>query len=255
MDTGHARIRTGRCRSDRAPKSFREPDHDRPRLVTRTFVPIEFGPLPRGIRLRSRWRGGIDHGPCLGRTDVHFENGVLLAEGERFRRDAQITAADVDLDLLRQERASMGTFHDNRTNRSKGDSSRNIHFTVVPPSDDIGFDRTVERCPFVPSDESRLQQDCYEAYNIQVAGLVQRLRATGSQRVVIGVSGGLDSTHALIVTAKAMDLLGRPRANILAYTMPGFATGTQSKRQAWALMRALEVSSQELDIRPPQPRC
>jgi NAD+ synthase (glutamine-hydrolysing) len=73
---------------------------------------------------------------------------------------------------------------------------------VVPPSDDIGFDRTVERCPFVPSDESRLQQDCYEAYNIQVAGLVQRLRATGSQRVVIGVSGGLDSTHALIVTAK-----------------------------------------------------
>jgi NAD+ synthase (glutamine-hydrolysing) len=68
--------------------------------------------------------------------------------------------------------------------------------------------------------------------------------------VVIGVSGGLDSTHALIVAAKAMDLLGRPRASILAYTMPGFATGTQSKQQAWALMRALEVSSQELDIRP-----
>lgn len=108
----------------------------------------------------------------------------------------------------------------------------------------------VERFPFVPSEASRLQQDCYEAYNIQVAGLVQRLRAIGSQRVVIGVSGGLDSTHALIVAAKAMDLLSLPRANILAYTMPGFATGTQSKQQAWALMQALEVSCQELDIKP-----
>jgi NAD+ synthase (glutamine-hydrolysing) len=102
----------------------------------------------------------------------------------------------------------------------------------------------------VPSEASRLQQDCYEAYNIQVAGLVQRLRAIGSQRVVIGVSGGLDSTHALIVAAKAMDLLSLPRANILAYTMPGFATGMQSKQQAWALMQALEVSCQELDIKP-----
>jgi NAD+ synthase (glutamine-hydrolysing) len=100
-----------------------------------------------------------------GQTSI-FENGVLLAEGERFRQDGQITVADVDLDLLRQERASMGTFHDNRTNRSKGDCYRNIQFTVVPPSDDIGFDRTVERFPFVPSDEGRLQQDCYEAYNI-----------------------------------------------------------------------------------------
>jgi NAD+ synthase (glutamine-hydrolysing) len=184
-----------------------------------------------------------------GQTSI-FENGVLLAEGERFRQDGQITVADVDLDLLRQERASMGTFHDNRTNLRGTYSCRNIQFSVVPPNDDIGFDRTVERFPFVPSDESRLQQDCYEAYNIQVAGLLQRLRGIGSQRVVIGVSGGLDSTHALIVAAKAIDLLRLPRANILAYTMPGFATGTQSKRQAWALMQALEVSAQELDIRP-----
>ena len=184
-----------------------------------------------------------------GQTSI-FENGVLLAEGERFRQDGQITVADVDLDLLRQERVSMGTFHDNRLNQREASSYRNIQFSVPPPNDDIGFHRTVERFPFVPSDESRLQQDCYEAYNIQVAGLVQRLRAIGSKRVVIGVSGGLDSTHALIVAAKAMDLLRLPRANILAYTMPGFATGTQSKRQAWALMRALEVTSQELDIRP-----
>jgi NAD+ synthase (glutamine-hydrolysing) len=184
-----------------------------------------------------------------GQTSI-FENGTLLAEGKRFRQDGQVTVADVDLDLLRQERASMGTFHDNRSNKTNGNSYRNIQFSLVPPEEDIGFDRTVERFPFVPSDDSRLEQDCYEAYNIQVAGLVQRLRAIGSQRVVIGVSGGLDSTHALIVAAKAMDLLGLPRTNILAYTMPGFATGTQSKRQAWALMQALEVSSQEIDIRP-----
>ena len=184
-----------------------------------------------------------------GQTSI-FENGTLLAEGERFRQDGQITVADIDLDLLRQERAAMGTFHDNRLNSRKRTPSRRIQFSVNPPDENIGLVRTVERFPFVPSDESRLEQDCYEAYNIQVAGLVQRLRAIGSQRVVIGVSGGLDSTHALIVAAKAMDLLGRPRTNILAYTMPGFATGTQSKSQAWALMRALEMSSQELDIRP-----
>ena len=184
-----------------------------------------------------------------GQTSI-FENGTLLAEGERFRQDGQITIADIDLDLLRQERAAMGTFHDNRLNSRKRTPFRRIQFSVNPPDENIGLVRTVERFPFVPSDESRLEQDCYEAYNIQVAGLVQRLRAIGSQRVVIGVSGGLDSTHALIVAAKAMDLLGRPRTNILAYTMPGFATGTQSKSQAWALMRALEVSSQELDIRP-----
>ena len=184
-----------------------------------------------------------------GQTSI-FENGTLLAEGERFRQDGQVTVADVDLDLLRQERASMGTFHDNRSNKTNGNSYRNIQFSLDPPEEDIGFDRAVERFPFVPSDESRLLQDCYEAYNIQVAGLVQRLRAIGSQKVVIGVSGGWIRTHALIVAAKALDLLGLPRTNILAYTMPGFATGTQSKRQALDLMRALEVSSQELDIRP-----
>jgi NAD+ synthase (glutamine-hydrolysing) len=184
-----------------------------------------------------------------GQTSI-FENGVLLTEGERFRQEGGITVADVDLDLLRQERVAMGTFHDNRSNAKKRAPYRNIQFSALPPSEDIGFYRTVERFPFVPSDESRLQQDCYEAYNIQVAGLVQRLRAIGSKRVVIGVSGGLDSTHALIVAAKAMDLLRLPRANILAYTMPGFATGNQSKRQALALMQALDVTAQELDIRP-----
>jgi NAD+ synthase (glutamine-hydrolysing) len=183
-----------------------------------------------------------------GQTSI-FENGVLLAEGERFRQDGQITIADIDLDLLRQERSLMSTFDDNRRQKGAG-AYRKIGYSLRPPMTDIGFARKVERFPFVPSDQSRLNQDCYEAYNIQVAGLVQRLRAIGTKRVVIGVSGGLDSTHALIVAAKAIDLLGLPRSNILAYTLPGFATGTESKANALALMRALQVSASELDIRP-----
>lgn len=184
-----------------------------------------------------------------GQTSV-FENGVLLAESGRFRQTGQTIFADVDLDLLRQERALMGTFDDNARAHGAGVHYRRIGFELQPTADDIGFVRNIERFPFVPSDPARLDQDCYEAYNIQVAGLTQRLRATGTKRIVIGVSGGLDSTHALIVAAKAMDLLGLPRTNILAYTMPGFATGAQSKSYAHALMASLQVSAAELDIRP-----
>jgi NAD+ synthase (glutamine-hydrolysing) len=185
-----------------------------------------------------------------GQTSI-YENGVLLAEGERFRQDGQITTADVDLDLLRQERVHMGTFNDNaRAQGEDGAPWRRVAFSLRPPESDIGFIRKVERFPFVPDDPERLDQDCYEAYNIQVSGLVQRMRATGSKRIVIGVSGGLDSTHALIVAAKAIDLLALPRTNILAYTMPGFATGSASKSYAHALMKSLQVSATELDIRP-----
>ena len=108
---------------------------------------------------------------------------------------------------------------------------------------------TVERFPFVPSDPERLQQDCYEAYNIQVSGLEQRLRALNYPKVVIGVSGGLDSTHALIVAARAMDREGRPRSDILAFTLPGFATGERTKGNAIALGKALGVTFEEIDIR------
>ncbi len=123
-------------------------------------------------------------------------------------------------------------------------------FTVAPPTGDVGFRRRVERFPFVPADVARLEQDCYEAYNIQVSGLAQRLRATGLKKVVIGISGGLDSTQALLVCAQAFDLLGLPREGILAYTMPGFATSDYTKSNAWALMKSLSVTANELDIKP-----
>ena len=180
-----------------------------------------------------------------------YENGTLLAESERFGTGDRRCVADVDLDLLRAERLRMGTFDDNRRHHQGSlESFRRIGFRLEPPSGDIGLRRQVERFPFVPSDPARLEQDCYEGYNIQVAGLSQRLRALNHPKVVIGVSGGLDSTHALIVAARAMDSEGRPRSDILAFTLPGFATGAHTKNNADRLSKALGVSFTEIDIRP-----
>ena len=177
-----------------------------------------------------------------------FENGVTLAETERFPSEDRAATADIDLDLLRQERLQMGSFDTNRRRNAR--EYRTIGFTLAPPTEDVGFLRTIERFPFVPADVARLEQDCYEAYNIQVSGLMQRLQATGIQKVVIGISGGLDSTQALIVCAQAFDQLKLPRANIMAFTMPGFATSEHTKGNAWALMKALGVTAAELDIKP-----
>jgi NAD+ synthase (glutamine-hydrolysing) len=179
-----------------------------------------------------------------------YENGVLLAESERFPKGARRSVADVDTELLRAERLRIGTFDDNRRHHGIDDDTvRRVEFTLDPPDGDIGLRRNIERFPFVSSDPARLQQDCYEAYSIQVSGLEQRLRALNYPKVVIGVSGGLDSTHALIVAARAMDREGRPRSDILAYTLPGFATGERTKGNAIALSKALGVTFAEIDIR------
>ena len=135
-----------------------------------------------------------------------FENGNTLAETERFPVADQAAIADIDLDMLAQERLQMGSFDTNRRRHVR--QFRRVGFSVAPPAGDVGFRRRVERFPFVPADVARLEQDCYEAYNIQVSGLAQRLRSTGLTKVVIGISGGLDSTQALLVCAQAFDLLG-----------------------------------------------
>jgi NAD+ synthase (glutamine-hydrolysing) len=179
-----------------------------------------------------------------------YENGLLLAESERFPKDVQRSVADVDVDLLRAERQRMGTFDDNRRHHgARIDAFRRVEFVLDPPTGDIGLRREVERFPFVPSNPERLERDCYEGYNIQVAGLEQRLRALNFPKIVIGVSGGLDSTHALIVAARAMDREGRPRSDILAFTLPGFATGDRTKGNAIELSEALGVTFAEIDIR------
>ncbi len=179
-----------------------------------------------------------------------WENGVLLAQSERFPKGERRSVADVDTELLRSQRLRMGTFDDNRRHhRVLAESFRRIEFRLDPPTGDIGLRREVERFPFVPADPSRLEQDCYEAYNIQVAGLEQRLRALNYPKIVIGISGGLDSTHALIVAARAMDRENRPRSDILAFTLPGFATGERTKGNAIRLAHALGVTFEEIDIR------
>jgi NAD+ synthase (glutamine-hydrolysing) len=127
---------------------------------------------------------------------------------------------------------------------------RTIHFRLDPPAELTGLRRQIARFPFVPADPARLAQDCYEAFSIQVSGLEQRMRAIGSPRPVIGVSGGLDSTHALLVVARAMDRMGRPRSDILAYTMPGFATGDSTKSNAIELAEAIGATIETIDIRP-----
>ena len=180
-----------------------------------------------------------------------FEIGDMLAETERFSATPQMAVADVDVGRIRQERMRMNTFGDNA--RLIGEASppfRRVEFDFAAPSGAFDLCRRVERFPFVPADPAMLADNCYEAYNIQVQGLSQRLAATGLKKLVIGVSGGLDSTQALIVSARVMDRLGLPRANVLAYTLPGFATSTQTKANAWRLMRALGVTGAEIDIRP-----
>jgi NAD+ synthase (glutamine-hydrolysing) len=177
-----------------------------------------------------------------------FELGEGLAETERFSAKAEMAVADIDLGRIRQERMRTNTFGD--CARIERRQLRTVAFDFAPPQERLELRRNIERFPYVPSDPAMLRENCYEAYNIQVQGLARRLEATGCKKLVIGVSGGLDSTQALIVAARAMDRLGMPRRDILAYTLPGFATGEATKANAWRLIKALGVTGAEIDIRP-----
>ncbi|MEJ2169083.1 MAG: NAD(+) synthase [Desulfobacterales bacterium] len=180
-----------------------------------------------------------------------YENRDLLAQSRRFADEEQIITADIDLDRLLQDRMRTTSFTDNIMDcRQKIRDMRRVAFEFSIPQGDIPLIREVERFPYVPSDLAARDERCYEVYNIQVHGLMKRLSATGIQRVVIGVSGGLDSTQALIVCAQTMDRLGLSRKNILAYTMPGFATSKITNQNSHRLMKALGVTAHELDIRP-----
>jgi NAD+ synthase (glutamine-hydrolysing) len=185
-----------------------------------------------------------------GQAFVH-ELGHELATSSRFSAEPELTIADVDVARLTAERMRFGTFNDAAAAAGHPETRfRRVGFDHKPAFADIGLKRAVARFPFVPDDPARLDEDCYEAFNIQVEGLSKRVAASGARRLVIGVSGGLDSTHALIVAAKAFDRLGYKRADILGFTMPGFATGTDTKANAWALMEALGITGAEIDIRP-----
>ncbi|MGZ5236581.1 MAG: NAD(+) synthase [Caldimonas sp.] len=181
-----------------------------------------------------------------------YEAGELLAESERFANGSHFITADVDLERVSRERMRQNTFGQSVGRaRSQLEGFRTIAFEMpVPAAMPMALRRRVERFPYVPADPKRRDERCAEVYSIQVQALVQRLSASGIDKVVIGISGGLDSTHALLVCARAMDLLGRPRSNVLAWTMPGFATSERTLDQARRLMRSVGCTAGEIDIRP-----
>jgi len=197
-------------------------------------------------------------GPGESTTDLAWdghalicENGELLAEAERFSDTEQMITADIDLERLVQDRMRATSFNDSVSDcRERVQAIRRIPFEFHPPDSEVPLRRNIARFPYVPSNPRERDQRCFEAYNIQVHGLLKRLSSTGLKHLVIGVSGGLDSTQALIVAAKTMDRMKLPRQNILAYTMPGFATSDLTRGNAHKLMSSLGVTAGEIDIRP-----
>ncbi len=181
-----------------------------------------------------------------------YENGNLVAESRRFSDRPQLLCSELDLERLGQERMRQTSFGQAAL-REQAELRRFRTIPVPLPLPREGRllpERRHERFPYVPSDPDKRDERCAEVYEIQVQGLVKRLQFTGIRKVVIGVSGGLDSTQALLVCARAMDRLGQPRRHVLAYTMPGFATSARTLRQARRLMEAIGCEAHELDIRP-----
>ncbi|HUA35247.1 MAG TPA: NAD(+) synthase [Candidatus Binataceae bacterium] len=180
------------------------------------------------------------------------ENGNMLAESKRFADDPQLVLAEIDIERLAQERMRQNTFGETaQRERERLARFRRIEFaTELPRAARLMPERNYERFPYVPSDPATRDERCSEVFDIQVQGLATRLRASGLSRVVIGISGGIDSTHALLVCAKALDRIGSPRTNLIAITMPGFATSERTLEQARRLMRAIECDAREIDIRP-----
>ena len=183
---------------------------------------------------------------------IIYENGVLVAESERFHYGSQLVLAEIDLERVTQERMRQNSFGQSiEHHRAELEQIRRIPFELqLPRAGRLLCGRAVERFPYVPADPVVRDRRCYEAYNIQVQGLVKRLQSSRLSKVVIGVSGGLDSTHALIIGARALDVLELPRSNLLAYTMPGFATSQRTLENARLLMKAVGCSAHEIDIRP-----
>jgi NAD+ synthase (glutamine-hydrolysing) len=181
-----------------------------------------------------------------------YENGALVAESNRFCYEDQIVYGDLDLDRLVQERMRQNSFGQSiHRFRESLQEFRTIPFSVdIPLEEKIPLGRRYERFPFVPSDPTRRDERCREVYEIQVQALVKRFKSSGADKLVIGISGGLDSTQALIVCARAMDVMGLSRFHILAYTMPGFATSQRTLEQARRLIRTVGCTYHEIDIRP-----
>ncbi len=180
-----------------------------------------------------------------------YENGVQLAESERFHYGPQLITGDIDLERLVHDRTQQNSFAQSMQHHAEQLAYfRTIEVPVpLPKQKQLGIERRLERFPYIPADQTRRSERCREIYAIQVQGLVKRLHTMHADKVVIGISGGLDSTQGLLVCCRAMDVMQLPRANILAYTLPGFGTSERTLQQARRLMQVVGASAHEIDIR------
>ena len=175
-----------------------------------------------------------------------YENGGLLARSERFCLEEQLVISEIDVECIRAERRINTTFAANKANCPGKEAIRVS--TEYTNSKDLNLTRTFNPHPFVPQG-AELNNRCEEIFSIQVAGLAQRLVHTGAKTAVVGISGGLDSTLALLVCVKTFDKLGLSRKDILGITMPGFGTTDRTYHNAIALMNSLGISIREISIR------
>ena len=176
-----------------------------------------------------------------------YENGTLLAESERFSFDEQFVVSEIDVERLRSERLVNTTF--SASIRNHGENHIRHISTELVSSRNLSLTRYVEPHPFVPSGGKLLDERCEEIFSIQVAGLAKRLVHTNCKTVVVGISGGLDSTLALLVCVKTFDKLGLPRKGIVGITMPGFGTTDRTYNNALSLMSSLQVTTKEISIK------
>lgn len=176
-----------------------------------------------------------------------YENGTLLAEAERFSFDEQLVVSEIDVERLRGERLVNTTFA--ASVRTYGADGVQRIQTEMVNSRNLSLTRYVDPHPFVPAGGKLLDERCEEIFSIQVAGLAKRLVHTNCKTVVVGISGGLDSTLALLVCVKTFDKLGLPRKGIVGITMPGFGTTDRTYNNALTLMNSLQVTVKEISIK------
>ena len=176
---------------------------------------------------------------------VIAENGCILREAARFSPDEQLVVADVDIERLEFERRRNTSFRAN-----EGATENTVIEMEIPEGlRGVALDRDIDPMPFVPKDEADRSERCEEIFRIQSHGLAQRMVHTRSEKAVVGISGGLDSTLALLVTARTFDFLHLDRAGIIGITMPGFGTTDRTYNNALELMRGLGVTIREIPIR------
>jgi len=187
-------------------------------------------------------------------TDIIFsgssmiaENGIILSEGDQFSFESKLTFADIDIERLRNDRLKNKSFSISEYRFFDEITYRNI--TINQHNNkEFQLNRFISPTPFVPANDSTLNERCDEIFSMQVGGLAKRILHTNLQKAVIGVSGGLDSTLALLVVVKAFDKLKIPRENIIGITMPGFGTTDRTYTNAIKLMQSLEITIKEISI-------